>query len=286
MLAPVCVPQVPAPALDADDDSIEDLAQQARKACGLAPGPVPNVVELLENHGIVVLRLPLDTADVDAFSLPFPDRPVIVLGSDKNDKGRSRFDGAHELGHLVMHGERVWGLKAVEDQAHKSAAAFLMPAQDIYKALPTRADWNALFRLKQHWQVSLAALLMRAKTLKRIDDAAYLTGVKALCARGWRRVEPVPLESRNNPSGYADSSPPRTRTASAKPCPTTSSKPSFRPTRRDRHRGRPVPSRPLRRTDNRPPGRTGRLGRRVPGSMTASSLRVCTLTSICRAVGS
>ncbi len=33
-----------------------------------------------------------DTADVDAFSLPFHDRPVIVLGADKNDRKRSRFD--------------------------------------------------------------------------------------------------------------------------------------------------------------------------------------------------
>ena len=59
-------------------------------------GPVPNVAETLEKHGILVIRLPLDTADVDAFSLPFHDRPVVVLGTDKNDRARSRFDGAHE----------------------------------------------------------------------------------------------------------------------------------------------------------------------------------------------
>jgi Zn-dependent peptidase ImmA (M78 family) len=69
------------------------------------------VVELLEDHGIVVIRLPLQIADVDAFSLPFPDHPVVVLGADKDDRARSRFDGAHELGHLVMHGEQVWDLK-------------------------------------------------------------------------------------------------------------------------------------------------------------------------------
>jgi Zn-dependent peptidase ImmA (M78 family) len=54
---------------------------------------------------LVVIRLPLDTADVDAFSLPFHDRPVVVLGTDKNDRARSRFDAAHELGHLVAHGD-------------------------------------------------------------------------------------------------------------------------------------------------------------------------------------
>lgn len=72
-----------------------------------------------------MIRLPLESADVDAFSLPFPDYPVVVLGADKNDRARSRFDGAHELAHLVLHGEQIWGVKEVETQAHQFAAAFL-----------------------------------------------------------------------------------------------------------------------------------------------------------------
>jgi Zn-dependent peptidase ImmA (M78 family) len=199
-LPPVDLPRIPPPDLDADRTDIEKIAEQVRRAWGLPRGPIPNVVELLEDHGVVVLRLPLDTADVDAFSLPFEDRPVVVLGTDKNDRARSRFDGAHELGHLVMHGERVWGLKQVEDQAHQFAAAFLMPKQDIIYELPERPDWNTLFNLKRRWQVSLAALLMRAKSLGRMGDAAYLTGVKAISARGWRRVEPVPLGAPEAPA--------------------------------------------------------------------------------------
>lgn len=58
-------------------------------------------------------------------------RAVVVLGTDKNDRARSRFDGAHELGHFVVHGDQIWGVKEVEHQAHAFAAAFLMPADDI-----------------------------------------------------------------------------------------------------------------------------------------------------------
>lgn len=47
--------------------------------------------------------------------------------------------------------------------------------------------------LKTEWEVSLAALLMRAKTLGRMTDSQYLTAVKAASARGWRRSEPIPL---------------------------------------------------------------------------------------------
>jgi Zn-dependent peptidase ImmA (M78 family) len=167
--------------------------------CGLADGPVPDVVGLLEAHGIVVIRLPLGTADVDAFSLPFPDHPVVVLGTDKNDRARSRFDGAHELGHLVMHGEQIWGMTQIEKQAHAFAAAFLMPADQIRDELPLTVDWPILFNLKRRWQVSLAALLMRARTLGRMNEATYLTAVKAASARGWRRVEPVPLGDPEEP---------------------------------------------------------------------------------------
>ncbi len=200
LLPPVSLPELPPPGLDAPREQIEDLAHRVRRRWGIPAGPIPNVVGLLESHGIVVLRLPLDTADVDAFSLPFHDRAVVVLATDKNDRARSRFDGAHELGHLVMHGEHVWGLKQVESQAHAFAAAFLMPDRDIRDELPAYADWPTLFDLKRRWQVSLAALLLRAKNLGRMTDASYLTAVKALSARGWRRQEPIPIGAPENPA--------------------------------------------------------------------------------------
>jgi len=202
LLCTVDVPHIPVDSLHASRDELEEIAAQVRLEWRLPSGPVANVVELLENHGAVVIRLPLDTPDVDAFSLPFPDRPVIVLGADKSDRARSRFDAAHELGHLVAHGDQVWGVKEVEQQAHQFAAAFLMPKQDIADALPTRADWPVLFDLKRQWQVSLAALLMRARNLGRMSETNYLAAVKTASARGWRRIEPVPLGHPEEPARF------------------------------------------------------------------------------------
>lgn len=179
--------------LEAHRDAIEDVARQLRKEWRVPGGPICDVTRLLEDHGVAIIRLPLDSADVDAFSLPFSDHPVVVLGSDKADRARSRFDCAHELGHLVMHGEHIWGVKEVETQAHQFAAGFLMPEEEIRDQLPSTVDWPRLFELKQHWQVSLAALLMRAKVLGCMSPSTYLTAIKAASARGWRRREPVPL---------------------------------------------------------------------------------------------
>ena len=195
------IPRLPAVSLSSGLPEIEQLAIETRRAWNVQPGPAPSLVDLLETHGVAVLRLPLGSADVDAFSLPFGDHPVVVLASDKNDRARSRFDAAHELGHLVMHGELLWGMPEIEKQAHQFAAAFLMPAVEIVSELPPRVDWPALFELKRKWQVSLAALLMRAKTLGRMTEATYLTAVKAASARGWRRVEPVPLGTPEPPTG-------------------------------------------------------------------------------------
>jgi Zn-dependent peptidase ImmA (M78 family)/DNA-binding XRE family transcriptional regulator len=196
----VDVPIHPVPDLDPNSDWPAEAARHVRKEWRLPQGPIRDVVELLEQHGVLVLRTPLASVDVDAFSLPFPDRPVVVLGTDKNDRARSRFDAAHELGHLVLHGEQIWGMNEVERQAHTFAAEFLMPREMIRKYLPERADWPTLFTLKQQWQVSLAALLMRAKTLGVMSPEEYLNAVKFASARGWRRVEPVPLGPPESPT--------------------------------------------------------------------------------------
>ena len=194
------VPHLPVTDLDASREEIERVVAQVRAKWRIPPGPIRDVVRLLEEHGVAVIRLPLDTIDVDAFSLPFSDHPVVVLGTDKSDRARSRFDAAHELGHLVMHGEQIWGVPQVETQAHMFAAELLLPAAEIRDQLPQTADWPRLFALKQHWQVSLAALLMRARSLGVMSENTYLSAVKAASARGWRRREPVPLGTPEEPT--------------------------------------------------------------------------------------
>ncbi|MEV2270469.1 helix-turn-helix domain-containing protein [Nonomuraea africana] len=173
---------------------IEQAAAQVRDHWNVSRGPVRDVVRLLEMNGIVVVRFRVSMEKVDAFCVDFPDRPVVALGADKGLRDRSRFDAAHELGHLVLHGVAgKIGDKVTESQAHEFAAALLMPADDIKAELPERLDWPAFLRLKAKWHVSIAALLIRAKTLGVMSEHTYAQGWKALSIRGWRKVEPGPL---------------------------------------------------------------------------------------------
>ncbi len=176
------------------DAAIDDAAAAAREHMGLDPDlPVPDVVVALERHGAVTASLRIDAREMDAFSVAYPDRPVIVLGSDKGYRDRSRFDAAHELGHLVLHDPAEAGTKEAEKQAHRFAAAFLMPAHAIEPYLDRKADWNRLLEAKQTWEVSIAALLMRARTLKLMDEHGYTQAMKTMSVRRWRNPEPGDL---------------------------------------------------------------------------------------------
>lgn len=177
-----------------DRRAVEAVASLVREEFGLwDDGPVDNVVRLMERHGAIVTRTQFEGLKIDAFSVAYEDRPVVVLCSDKGLYDRSRFDAAHELGHLVMHEPDDCGHKATEDQANQFAAAFLMPDSGIAGQLPEKADWSELVALKREWGVSIAALLFRSKTLGVMSDSAYLTAVKTMSARGWRKKEPEDL---------------------------------------------------------------------------------------------
>jgi len=175
------------------EQGIAQAARQARDALGVADGPVPHVVRLLEAHGVLVLRLPDELIDrrVDAFSTTASSRPIVLLSPMKDDKARSRFDSAHELGHLLLHHDAEPGSKVIENQAHAFAAAFLTPADQVVDDLPRRLDWPAFHRAKRRWGVSLKALIYRAHSLKLISDAAYRRANVQLAE--WGNPEPVPL---------------------------------------------------------------------------------------------
>lgn len=169
---------------------IETLAERVRLECGVAAGPVPNVVRLLESRGVVCTRLPAHSRRVYAFSAPFAPRPVVVLSLDREHRAAARFDAAHELGHLVLHHDAEPGTHLSERQAHTFAAAFLAPREQIVDALPRGIDWAALLELKRIWGMSMQALLYRARTIGTISEGSYRRAMTEVAKRGWRTREP------------------------------------------------------------------------------------------------
>jgi Zn-dependent peptidase ImmA (M78 family)/transcriptional regulator with XRE-family HTH domain len=185
---------------DVRPEEVEEIASRVRYEWQLSSDqPLDDIVVLLERHGVVVTRADFGTSKIDAFSVAFDDHPVVVLCADKGLRDRSRFDAAHELGHLVMHEPEVRGTKEAESQASQFAGAFLMPRGGIVHELPSRPDWARLVSLKRKWGVSIGALLVRAKTLGVMAPEVYVQAVKAMSARGWRVSEPEPLGPPESP---------------------------------------------------------------------------------------
>ncbi|MGW5015833.1 XRE family transcriptional regulator [Micromonospora chalcea] len=156
-------------------------ARELRRRWSLGTGPIPHMVRLLESKGIVVCVLPFSEAErVRAFSSSRLPRPVVVLTNDKSDVYRQRFSAAHELGHLVMHGEARPGDIEHERAADNFAAEFLMPSASISSDLPARVDFKTYVRLQESWGVSVDALLYRSRELGLLGDAPY--------RRAWQRL--------------------------------------------------------------------------------------------------
>lgn len=183
------VPRAPLD-IDADRAEAEAAADLVRRSWGLGAEPIPNVLQSLEQHGIVCVRYNLLDRAVDAFSVPFMPHPVVVLGSDKDQAERDRFTGSHELGHIVMHDLGHAGTKQLEAQAHRFAGAFLMPREQAESLLRPRPDYRYLIDLKHRWGMSVGALLRRSRDVGVMTDKVYVQAVKYMSMRGWTKSEP------------------------------------------------------------------------------------------------
>ncbi|MFI1582995.1 helix-turn-helix domain-containing protein [Embleya sp. NPDC020630] len=189
------LPRVDLPGWDGGE-TIPDLPtepQQAARALrsrwDLGDGPIPHLVRLLESRGIVVAVLPYSSPDsrkLDGFSTARLPRPVIVLNDGRDDVYRHRFSCAHELGHLLLHGEAHPGDIQHERQADAFAAEFLTPTAKLASSLPTRVDFTLLGRLQQIWGVSLDSLLVRCRELGLHSEA--------VSGRAWRRLKSLRAE--------------------------------------------------------------------------------------------
>ena len=143
------------------------------------------------------------TASIDAFSMDVGGRPLIVLNPEKDDYYRQRFDVAHELGHLVMHVDAEPGGRIAEEHAQRFAAEFLMPGEQIRQFLPsvtTGRGWQSLQQLKEHWGVSVQALLYRARALGVMSNVTYRNAMMRISSLGWRRAEPGQVKVLEMPS--------------------------------------------------------------------------------------
>lgn len=152
-------------------------ARALRRHWGLGTGRIGGVVRTMEQRGIIVTLVPFagsETKNIDAFSTSKLPRPVIVLTPNRaDDIYRHRFSAAHELGHLLLHGDCLPGDTQQEREADMFAAEFLTPSAQITPILPPRLDFTKLGDLSVQWGVSVDSLLRRCKEVGTVSEATY-----------------------------------------------------------------------------------------------------------------
>lgn len=177
------------PLLDPDEHGgPEGAARALRQVWQIPPGPIRNLVALLEDAGIVMIPVDFGVRDIDAIAQYVPGVGALIFYNTAAPTDRLRFTLAHELAHLVMH--RSLPTEDMEREADAFAAEFMAPARDIGAHFTGPVTLATLAALKPVWRLSMAMLLRSAKRAGKITPARYTTLFKELSARGWRSREP------------------------------------------------------------------------------------------------
>jgi Zn-dependent peptidase ImmA (M78 family)/DNA-binding XRE family transcriptional regulator len=172
----------------------ESAAEVVRARWGLGERPIANMLHLLEARGVRIYSLTAENDELDAYSLFWHGRPFIFLSTSKSGE-RGRFDAAHELGHLVLHGEhQVLNRPAAEMEANRFAAALLMPRGSILGQGLRDATAARILQAKQIWKVAAMALTHRLYELDLLTEWGYRTACVQLSRLGYRRSEPKGIQ--------------------------------------------------------------------------------------------
>lgn len=181
---------LPAPDLpDLREDDPISAAESVRNYWGIGSKPIPRLFALLEAKGVRVFTLAERNKNVDAFSCWKNGIPYVFLNTFKSAE-RTRFDAAHELGHLLMHRHTPAGHVDGEREADMFAAAFLIPQGDLISHMPKVYSLKQLVEKKERWGVSVAALARTAFSNGLVSDWHYRELCKQMSMLGYRTAEP------------------------------------------------------------------------------------------------
>lgn len=187
-------PKLPALSIAALGSPAE-VAVKLRKLWKMPKGEVVNLIQTLEEQGIITLSMDFKTDRVDSRSFLIEGKYPVICFNKSLLGDRLRFSLAYELGHLVMHTRQdIPSMEEVGHEANLFAAEFLMPEKDIKDSFKEGVNLDVLARLKKQWKVSMQALLYRASDLGLLNDNQKRYIIGQFNALKIRRREPIELD--------------------------------------------------------------------------------------------
>ncbi len=173
-------------------DDIEAVADQVRKQWKLGLEPMPDLIDIFEEHGIKVFEIDNQQyPKFDGLSAGINNMPIIVIGN-RWPGDRQRFTLAHELGHLVL---QCFSHPNLDEEkcCNRFAGAFLFPKEALITLLGEHRNYiepRELNLLKQEFGISMSGILHRAEDVGIISSNLYSKLRAEFDERGWSRIEP------------------------------------------------------------------------------------------------
>lgn len=158
-------------------NDVEKAADKLRVVWNLGDNPIPNLTEMLELRGIKVLLLN-EAEGIDGLcAITSSGVPLLMVNTKDKPTERIRFTIIHELAHLLLKFSKEIADNLVEKLCHYFASCFLIPTKKLIEMIGsnkrTYIAINELILIKQHFGISLRALLHRLSELEVIIPVYY-----------------------------------------------------------------------------------------------------------------
>lgn len=166
-----------APEMDSlklSEDAEENACRLRRYLMISESGPVGGLIELLENRGILMLKLDIDNEAFSGMNGTVNGRPYIAVNKNMTSE-RIRTTICHELAHIAFDWNEDMPDKTVENMATAIAGAFLFPKSDAVRELGLRrkAITTDMYMVCEEYGIALSLLVVRAHLCGIISDAVY-----------------------------------------------------------------------------------------------------------------
>ena len=155
-------------------------------------GPVGNLVQLLENRGILVYACDIDNDAFSGMNGLVNERPYVIFNKNMTPE-RIRSTIAHEMAHFIFEWPEDMDEKATENMATAISGAFLFPAKDAKRELGirrTKITYDMTYVCREYG-ISMYLLVKRAALCgiitKSIEKDFYIKAGQA----GWKKNEPI-----------------------------------------------------------------------------------------------
>lgn len=178
-----------------DYNDVTIAAMNLREAWSIGSDPISNVIDLLEDNGIKIIKVKTSES-IDGFQTWVNDT-IAVIGFNENKLNkpdRVRFTLLHELCHLLL-GNKFGSASEnqIEKYCNHFAGVMLIPDKALKKELGDHRNnimMQELGAIKKQYGISMQGILMRIKVCNILNDHAIKQIFNAFKVLGWNINEP------------------------------------------------------------------------------------------------